>query len=158
MGQSVKLPPGVRPSRGFVKEFQRLVKWTSDFRCQLIHTEINSSTLKEWHFQLNYGAKRPRRIILNFSKNCCMFVGWVFSIIHSSTLILTYLWSSNVMSTKSLPSKYKSRKRWPFRCLVVNYKFPIQWRLLPNVWIQDGEFPSHCLAFMKWQWTLTPFF
>ena len=31
-----------------------------DLRYQVVHTEINWSTFKEWHFQNNFGAKQTQ--------------------------------------------------------------------------------------------------
>ena len=35
----------VNCNRGFVKDFDQLVKWTSDFWNPLVHTEIHLSTI-----------------------------------------------------------------------------------------------------------------
>ena len=59
-------------NRGFVKEFDPLISWTSDFCNLLVHTEINSSTLTKKQIDNAKGVSPNQHLI--HSKYCCMFV------------------------------------------------------------------------------------
>ena len=110
--------------RGFVEEFQLLVKWASDFRYPPLHTEINFTVLKGRKFQVNRGAKKPGN---NYTPKELLHVlsGWVDFGNHSSTLILTCLWTCKRVLTKFL-------RHLPFMTNVFAHWLTVKGRSLPK--------------------------
>ena len=95
--------------RGFVKEFEPLEKWMSEF-------EIHSCTL-DFRNQFVHIAEGMMHLVKFWikeltqihSKNVTCLCGQVVSKIHLFTLILTFPWASKRVLTKSLHRKSKQK-------------------------------------------------